>query len=268
MFTDNYDYEGNARFHGQGITWMYYLSNWYSDIFKMLHSLLHSYYVRQFVSSRTNTKAWQLYCSTLRKLSIGSHMTGYFESWPPCRSLWNVGWFFVTSITQSSGTEHCHARSPSTREHYKEVSSPHMHTRWRQRRTTRHPSPTHRGHHRNDMCRWCDTYPSLWYHSILRDVKLRAWICRLMDVLWTLNRRPHILGFSSSQLAPSTHNESAPEQCMRCSVQNWMAEMVSTPWCRPRYGPLTSVHGCYTVQSSGASTTQTQTFWRSSSRID
>ena len=38
--------------------------------------------------------------------------------------------------------------------------------------------------------------------------------------------------------------------------------MVSTPWCRPRYGPLTSAHGCYTVQSSGASTTQTQTFWR------
>ena len=56
-------------------------------------------------------------------------MTGYFGSWPPCRSLWNVGWFFVTgietSITQSSGTEHCHTRSPSTREHFKEVSSPH-----------------------------------------------------------------------------------------------------------------------------------------------
>ena len=34
-------------------------------------------------------------CSTLRKLSIGSHMTGYFGS---CRSLWNVGWFFVTGI--------------------------------------------------------------------------------------------------------------------------------------------------------------------------
>ena len=88
-----------------------------------------------------------------------------------------------------------------------------------------------------------------------------------MDVFWTLNRRPHISGFSREQLAPSTHNESAPEQswqpeqCMRCSVQDCMAEMVSTPWCRPRYGPLTSAHGCYTVQSSGASTTQTQTFW-------
>ena len=168
MFRDNYDSDGNARFHGQGITWMYYLSNWYSDIFKMLHSLLHSYYVRQSGSSRTNAKAWRLYCSTLRKLSIGSHMTGYFGNWPPCRSLWNVGWFFVTgietSITQSSGTEHCHTRSPSTREHYKEVSSPHMHTRWRQRHTTRHPSPTHRGHHRNcvlcrpDICRWCGAH--------------------------------------------------------------------------------------------------------------
>ena len=73
-------------------------------------------------------------------------------------------------------------------------------------------------------------------------------------------------GFSREQLAPSTHNESAPEQCMRCSVQDCMAEMVSTPWCRPRYGPLTSVHGCYTMQSSGASTTQT--FWRSFSGID
>ena len=54
--------------------------------------------------------------------------------------------------------------SPSTREHYKEVSSPHMHTRWRQRRTTRHPSPTYRGHYRNcvlcrpDMCRWCSSH--------------------------------------------------------------------------------------------------------------
>ena len=77
-----------------------------------------------------------------------------------------------------------------------------------------------------------------------------AWICRLMDVFWTLNRRPHISGFSREQLAPSTHNDSAPEQCMRRSVQDCMAEMVSTPWCRPRYGPLTSVHGCYTMQSS------------------
>ena len=54
---------------------------------------------------------------------------------------------------------------------------------------------------------------------------------------------PHISGLSREQLAPSTHNESAPEQCMRCLVQDCMAEMVSTPWCRPRYGPLTSVHG-------------------------
>ena len=83
-----------------------------------------------------------------------------------------------------------------------------------------------------------------------------------------LDRRPHISGFSREQLAPSTHNESAPEQCMRCLVQDCMAEMVSTPWCRPRYEPLTSVHGCYTMQSSGASTTQTQTFWRSFSGID
>ena len=83
-----------------------------------------------------------------------------------------------------------------------------------------------------------------------------------------LNRRSHISGFSREQLAPSTHNESAPEQCMRCSVQDCMAEMVSTSWCRPRYGPLTSVHGCYTMQSSGASTAQTQTFWRSFSGID
>ena len=69
-----------------------------------------------------------------------------------------------TSITQSSGTEHCYTRFPSTREHYKEVSSPHIHTRWRQRRTTRHPSPTHRGHHRNcvlcrpDIFRWCGAH--------------------------------------------------------------------------------------------------------------
>ena len=59
----------------------------------MLHSLLYSYYVRQSVSSRTNAKACRLYWSTLRKLSIGSHMTGYFGSLPPCRSLWNVGWY-------------------------------------------------------------------------------------------------------------------------------------------------------------------------------
>ena len=72
----------------------------------------------------------------------------------------------------------------------------------------------------------------------MRDVKLRAWICRLMDVFWTLNRRPYISGFSREQLPPSTHNESAPEQCVRCSVQDCMAEMVSIPWCRPRYDHL------------------------------
>ena len=127
-------------------------------------------------------------------------------------------------------------------------------------------------HHLKHTLTWTvvsqSTPTSLWYHSILREINLRAWICRLTDVFWTLNRRPHISGFSREQLAPSTHNESASEQCMRCLVQDCMAEMVSTPWCRPRYGPLTSVHGCYTMQSSGASTTQTQTFWRSFSGID
>ena len=162
MFTDNYDSDGNARFHGQGITWMYYLSNWYSDIFKMLHSLLHSYYVRQSVSSRTNAKAWRLYWSTLKKLSIGSHMTEVFrklatlqihmECWMVLRD-WHRDF---SNVVKWNGT--------STREHYKEVSSPHMHTRWRQRRTTRLPSPTYRGHHRNcvlchpDMCRWCSSH--------------------------------------------------------------------------------------------------------------
>ena len=85
----------------------------------------------------------------------------------------------------------------------------------------------------------------MWYYSVLRDVKLRAWICRLMDLFWTLHRRPHISGFSREQLAPSTHNESAPEQGMHCSVnfaglygRNGFNPMVSakiwTTYIRPR----------------------------------
>ena len=81
---------------------------------------------------------------------------------------------------------------------------------------------------------------------------------------------PHISGFSKEPLAPQ---QIGTRTIM--ATRTMYALFGAGLYGRNGFNPMVSakiwttyIHGCYTVQSSGASTTQTQTFWRSSSGID
>ena len=195
-----------------------------------------------------------------------------------------------------------HTRSPSTREHYKEVSSPHMHSGWRQRRTTRHPSPTHRAII-GTVCCAAPTYAddvaliasteSGEVSTLLNTIETHA----NMDSLTINSSKSVVLQCPAGRKTPSVDLQingcvlDSEPTATHLGVIQGAAPTINTqrigtrtmyalfgaglygrngfnPMVSAKIWPLTSVHGCYTVQSSGASTTQTQTFWRSSSGID
>ena len=151
--------------------------------------------------------------------------------------------FFVTV------TEHCHTRSPSNREHYKEVSSPHMHTRWRQRRTLLDIQAQHIGAIIRTVCCAAPTY-------------MYADGCQINGCVLD-SGRPHISGSSSHHQHTTNrhHNNACAVRC-RTVWQKWF-QPHGVGQDMDHLHPSTAVTRCRALVPQ-----QTQTFWRSSSGID